>query len=170
MRALKFLAALAVALVIHLVGVRLWADFPRVFDVFLVVVVLHALDGESLPAMLGGLVAGLLHDALSGGLYGMYGFADTLVGYGTARLAQRLVIQRSTGVLGVVAFVTAAQQTALVVLAFLLQTAPGLPEPGWVAARAAACGLLGMAAHAGLRRWRRAVEARRRGRARKLRI
>jgi rod shape-determining protein MreD len=169
-RALKFLAALAVALLVHLVGARLWADFPRVVDVFLVVVVLHALDGESLPAMFGGLVAGLLHDALSGGLYGLYGFADTLVGYGTARLAQRLVIQRSTGVLGVVAFSTAAQQAVLVVLAFLLQHDPGVPEPAWVAVRAAVCGVAGMAAHAGLRRWRRGVEDRRRGRARKLRI
>lgn len=170
MRALKLLAALAVALLIHLLGTRLWGDFPRVVDLFLVVVVLHALDGESLPAMLGGLVAGLLHDALSGGLYGLYGFANTLVGYGTARLAQRLVIQRSTGVLGVVAFAAATQQTVLVVLAFLLQTDPALPMPGWIAVRAAVCGLLGMAAHVAGRRWRTEVESRRRGRMRKLRI
>ncbi len=170
MRALKFLAALAVALAVHLVGARLWADFPRVVDVFLVVVVLHALDGESLPAMLGGLVAGLVHDAFSGGLYGLYGFADTLVGYGTARLAQRLVIQRTTGVLGVVAFATAVQQTALVVLAFLLQHDPGVPEPLWVAVRAGVCGAIGMAAHVGIRNWRKGLDARRRGRARKLRI
>jgi rod shape-determining protein MreD len=169
-RALKFLAALTVALLVHLVGVRLWPAFPRVVDVFLVVVVLHALDGESLPGMLGGLAAGLVNDALSGGLYGLYGFADTLVGYGTARIAQRLVIQRSAGVLGIVAFAAAAQQAVLVVLAFLLQTDPGLPQPGWVAARAAVCGAVGMACHVAGRRWRRAVESRRRGRMRKLRI
>ncbi len=170
MRALKFLAALAAALLVHLLGVRLWPDFPRVLDLFLVVVVLHALDGESLPALLGGLAAGLLHDALSGGLYGLYGFADTLVGYGTARLAQRLVIQRSTGVLGVVAFATAAQQAVLVVLAFLLQSDPGLPQAGWVAVRAGACGVVGMAAHLAIRRWRRGVDSRRRGKMHRLRI
>lgn len=170
MRALRLFAALAAALLVHLVGARLWGDFPRLVDLFLVVVVLHALDGESLPAMFTGLAAGLLHDALSGGLYGLHGFADTLVGYGTARLAQRLVIQRSTGVLGVVAFASAVQQAVLVVLAFLLQANPGLPQPGGVALRAAICGGIGMAAHLAMGRWRSGVESRRRGRMRRLRL
>lgn len=169
MRALKLGAALAAALLVHLVGSRLWADFPRLVDLFVVVVVLHALDGETLPGMFGGLAAGLLHDALSGGLYGLYGFADTLVGYGTARLAQRLVIQRSTGVFGVAAFAAAVQQAVLVLLAFLLRTDPGLPQPGGVAVRALICGAAGMAAHLAIRSWHRGVESRRSGRMRRLR-
>ncbi len=169
MRALKLVAALAAALLVHLVGLRLWPDFPRLVDVFLVVVVLHALDGETLPGLLGGLAVGLLQDALTGGLYGLYGFADTIVGYGTARLAQRLVIQRATGVFGVVAFAAALQQAVVVLLAFLLRPDPGLPQPGGVAVRALICGAAGMAAHLAIRSWHRGVESRRRGRMSRLR-
>ncbi|HEX5758399.1 MAG TPA: rod shape-determining protein MreD [Thermoanaerobaculia bacterium] len=170
MRAVRFFAALGVALLVHLVGARLWAGFPGYVDLFLVVVVLHALDGESLPAMFAGLAAGLLHDALSGGLYGLYGFADTLVGYGTARVAQRLVIQRSTGVFGVAAFAAAVQQAVLVLLAFMLHGAPALPPPAAVAIRAALCGAVAMASYLLMGHWRSGVETRRRGRMKRLRL
>jgi len=59
-------------------------------------------------------MGGLLHDTLTSGPYGLFGFADTIVGYTTARLAQRLVIQRSTGVLALVSFASVAQQAIVV--------------------------------------------------------
>ena len=170
MSALRFLAAVAAAVLFHLLGVRLIPNFTMVLDVFLVVVVLYGLEGESLPALFAGLFIGLVHDSLTGGPFGLFGFADTIIGYGAARLAQRLVIQRATGVLALVSFAAVAQQAIFVGLAFLLLPAPEVPNPVWVAIRAGACGLLGMSIYIASARWRRAAEARRRGRASRLRL
>ena len=170
MRALKLFGGLAAALLVHFAGMQLYADFGRLIDVFLVVVVLYALEGETLSGLFVGFFIGLLHDTLTGGPFGLFGFADTIVGYGTARLAQHLVIQRATGVLGVVTFASAAQQAVVVGLAFLLLPEPSLPEPLWVAVKAIACGLLGMAAYVAGRRWRSGMDSRRRNRMNRLRL
>ena len=83
MRALKLLAGVAAALLVHLAGTQLFGGFGRFLDVFLVVVVIYALEGETLSAIFVGLFVGLLHDTLTGGPFGLFGFADTIVGYGT---------------------------------------------------------------------------------------
>ena len=170
MESLKLLAAVALAALVHFVGVRLWPDFARAVDVFLVVVALHGLRGNSLSGLLVGLLVGLLQDTLTSGPFGLFGFADTIVGYVTARLAQRLVIQRPTGVLALVSFSSALQQAVAVGLAFLLLPAPESPSPIWAVVRAAACGVLGMAVYIVGGRWRSSSEARRRGRMSRLRL
>lgn len=170
MSALKFFAAVAAAVLFHLLGVRLSDNFTLVLDVFLVVVVIYGLEGNSLAALFAGMFVGLVHDSLTGAPFGLFGFADTIVGYGTARLAQRLVIQRATGVLALVSFAAVAQQAIVVGLAFLLLPSPEVPNPVWVAIRAGACGVLGMSIHIASARFRRAAEARRRGRMSRLRL
>jgi rod shape-determining protein MreD len=169
--ALKLIGALAAAVLFHLLGMHLVPSFARLVDVFLVIVVLYALEGNSLAALFAGLVVGLLHDTLTpGSPYGLFGFADTIVGYSTARLAQRLVIQRSTGVLALVSFAAVAQQAIVAGLAFLLLPAPELPNPVWVAVQAGLCGVLGMAIHIATINWQRSAETRRRGRLSRLRL
>jgi rod shape-determining protein MreD len=172
-RALKLLAALLAAVLLHVAGVHLWPSFPRSVDLLLVVVVLNALDGDSFAGLAGGLLAGLVHDALTGGLYGLYGFADTLVGYLTARAGQRLVIQRAAGVMVVVLLATLAQQGILALLVALLfsdQSAmPDLPALSWVVIKAVVDGLVGWALYVGSGRFGRLREARRRSRLSKLR-
>ena len=170
MNALKLFAALAAAVLFHLLGVRLVPSFSQVIDVFLVVVVLYGLEGNSLAALFAGMFVGLVHDALTGAPFGLFGFADTIIGYGAARLAQRLVLQRATGVLALVSFAVVAQQAIVVGLAFLLLPATEVPNPVWVAIRAGACGLLGMSIHIASAHWRRSAEARRRGRMSRLRL
>jgi len=168
---LKLLAAIALAALVHFVGMQIWpAGFARSVDVFLVVVVLHALGGNSFSALLVGLAVGLLQDELTSKPFGLFGFADTIVGYVTARLAQRLVIQRPTGVLAVVSFASALQQAVAVGLALVLLPSPELPSPVWVAVKAGVCGLLGLAIHVAMGNWRRSSEARRRGRMNRLRM
>ncbi len=81
-----------------------------------------------------------------------------------------MIIQRPTGVLAVVSFASVLQQAIVVGLAFLLLPTAELPSPLWTAARAGACGLLGMAVYVVGSRWRRTSEARRRGRMSKLRM
>ncbi len=170
MRAAKLLAALALAVVVHLAGTRLLPTFPLRVDVFLAVVALFALEGSSLPALLFGLAAGLVQDSLTGGPSGLFGFADTAIAYGIARLAQRLVIHRATGVLAVVSLASLVQQVILGVLAFLLLPSPTLPVPLGMAEKAAATGLLATLLHTAMRRFGVAVEARRRGRMGRLRL
>lgn len=170
MQSLKLLAAVVLAALVHFAGTWLWPDFARAIDVFLVVVALHGLEGSSLSALLVGMGVGLLQDTLTSGPFGLFGFADTIIGYVTARLAQRLVIQRPTGVLALVSFASALQQAIVLGLAFVLLPSPETPSPVWAAIRAAACGLLGMAVYVAGGSWRRSSEARRRGRMSKLRL
>jgi rod shape-determining protein MreD len=169
-QALKLLAAVALAVLAHFVGMSLSPFFGRVVDVFLVVVALHGLRGNSLSGLLVGLLVGLLHDSLTSKPFGLYGFADTIIGYVTARLAQRLVIQRATGVLAVVAFASALQQAIVVGLTLLLLPAPELLSPVEVAIQAGACGVLGLVVHIASGHWRRTSDARRRGRMSRLRL
>lgn len=170
----KRIAGLVLAVLAHFLGTRLLPTFPQRVDVFLVVVVLSALDGLTLPAMLLGLLTGQLQDTLAGGNFGLFGFADTAVAFGMARLAQRLVIQRATGVFAVVSFASLLQQVIVAALAFLLLPNPSLPEPlallAQDAIKAASCGLLGMVIYVAIRRFRLAAEARRRGRMGRLRM
>ena len=170
MSALKFFAAVAAAVLFHCLGEALIPRFTQVIDVFLVVVVLHGLESSSLAALFAGMFVGLIHDHFSGGAFGLFGFADTIIGYGAARLAQRLVIQRATGVLALVSFAAVAQQAIVIGLTYLLLPAPEVPNPLWVAIQAGACGLLGMSIHIASANWRRAAEARRRGRMSRLRL
>jgi len=138
--------------------------------VFVVLVVLYGLQTSSLTALFIGMLVGLTHDSLTGGNFGLFGFADTIIGYVTARLAQRLVIQRPTGVLALVSFAAVLQQAITVGLAFLLLPAPETPSPVWAVIRAGACGVLGMAIYIVAGRWRNSSETRRRGRMSRLRL
>lgn len=170
MQALRLIAAVALAVVAHFIAMSISPLLGRTVDVFLVVAAMYGLRGNSLSGLLVGLLVGLLHDTLTSGPFGLFGLADTIVGYVTARLAQRLVIQRATGVLAVVAFASALQQAIVVGLAFLLLPSPEVPSPLWVALQAGACGILGLAVHIATANWRRTAETRRRGRMSRLRL
>ena len=170
MPALKFFGGLIAAVLFHLVMVQLWPDLARVVDVFLVVVVLNGLGGNSLAGLFAGLLVGLVHDTLTNNPFGLFGFADTIVGYSTARLAQRLVIQRPTGVLAVVSFAAALQEAVVVALMVMLLPDPELPTPVAVAVRAGLCGVLGMFLYIAGKRWRLGADARRRSRMSRLRL
>lgn len=170
MPVVRLLLGVGAAVLLHLVGAHLFPVFPRYVDLFLVVVALQGLSGSTLSSLLVGLAVGLLQDTLTGGLYGLYGFADTIVGYGTARLAQRLVIQRASGVFTVVSFASMLQQAVLVALAFLLLTDPELPQPLWVAVKALVCGAIGLLVYVVAGEWSRKYESRRRSRLSRLRL
>ncbi len=162
MRLARFLAALAAAALLHFLGTRIWGSFPRACDLFLLVAALEARHGQPVVGMFAGLAAGLLADGISGGPYGLHGFADTVVGYGIARAAQQLVVQRTSGLAALFAAAAAAQQAILALLAFVFRDRVELPDPLWLplqVASAAALGLLWTRAAAALahrfRFWRR---------------
>lgn len=152
MRGLRFAIGLLLVLLLHLAGVRMFDGFFRAVDLFLVVVLFTALGGSLLGGMVAGLAAGLATDTLTGGLYGMYGFADTIVGYGAAFAAQRLVIQRTTAVWLVFSAGAAVQQTVVIGLSRVLLEDPALPGFLPVVLKVAVTGLLGAASYVAGRR------------------
>lgn len=145
MRFLRFLGALAAAALMHFLGTRLWPAFPQAVDLFLLVAALEARHGHPATGMLAGLSCGWTMDAIAGGPFGLFGLADTVVGYFTARAAQQLVVQRTSGLTALFAAGAAAQQVILSGLAMLFRDQVELPDPRWLAVKVAATALLGLA-------------------------
>jgi rod shape-determining protein MreD len=168
--ALRLLAGIAAAVLVHLGLMQLWPELAQALDVFLVVIVLYGLGGNSLASLFTGMLVGMVHDTLTNNPFGLFGIAGTIVGYSTARLAQRLVIQRATGVLAVVSFAAALQEAIVVGLVVMLLPDPQLPTPIGVAVKAGLCGVLGMILYIAGKRWRVGSESRRRNRMSRLRL
>lgn len=154
---LRFVLALVAAALAHFVGARAVSYFPLAVDLFLLVTVLYARNGRPVPAMFAGLAAGWAADALSGGPFGLHGLANTVVGYGTARAAQQLVVQRKSSLLFVFAAAAAAHSALLAGLALIFQPGLGLTSLVWLPVKVASTALLGLAftqlAAATGRRW-----------------
>lgn len=167
LRLLRFALALLVAALAHFVGVRVHHAFPLAVDVFLVVLVAQALGGGEGWALFVGVVVGFVEDTFNGRLFGLYWCADTIVAYLCAVVAQRVVVQRASGVF--VAYFTAAvvQQALLIGLVLAVMPEAGPAEWTWIVIKAGSAALLGTAAYlaaAALRRrfglWRRGRGAR----------
>ena len=167
MKLLRFIVGLVCATLLQVLGLRLSSHFSLAVDPFLILVIYHSLDSTPAWSSVGGSTAGLAHDALSGGLYGLHGFADTLVAYVSSRLQQRLVIQQPPQV-GLLFVLAAALQLAiLAVLQFLLVGGAELPGLGTMTARMASSGIAGAALYVladKIRQWNRRWRARRRRR------
>lgn len=170
MRALRFVAALGVAAVLQFAGMQLFPWFTLAVDFFLVIAVFGAMGGSLVAGMLGGCLAGLLTDALTGGPFGLYGFANTVVGYGTATAALRLVIQRASSSLLVFCLAAAAQQAVVLALALLLLPTPGAPDLRWIGVKVATTGILGLFLYLGRGRLLRRMDGWRRARTAKIRF
>jgi rod shape-determining protein MreD len=169
MRSLRFIAGLLVAVVLHVVVVRLFVHLSPAVDFFLVLALFNAIGGNLGAGLVGGLVAGLMADALTGGHFGLHGFANTLAGYGTALTSRRLVIQKATGVMLVFSLASAGQQAIIVGLKLLLLPEAALPTPSWTAARVLVVGVLGFLGFSIQGHFTRGVESWRRNRTARLR-
>jgi rod shape-determining protein MreD len=170
MTIVRYVAGLLIALLAHAAGVWAVPEFARAVDLFLVLTVLYGLRGHSLGGLSGGLAAGLVQDALTAGPFGLHGFANTLVGYGVARLTQRVVVERPSGVLLVTAAASLVQQAVLASLALLLLPDRELPQPMWIGIRALGCGVIATLVFIATQRWRTGAETRRLTRGKPLRL
>ncbi len=170
MRILRFLAALVAVICLQLFGSWLYPSFPRAFDLFLVLTVLCALRGNSAIGLLAGMAAGLSADALSAGPYGLFGFTNTLIGYTTARVSQRLVIQRASQYFLVTAAAIVVQQLLLTALASLLFDHGRLPDLAWLPIKAITGGFIAFLTIVLRATLYRGRERRRRGRLERLRL
>jgi rod shape-determining protein MreD len=128
MSVLRFAIALLAVVGLHALGVYVYPDFSVYVDLFLVLVVAWSFESGTLMAMLAGLAAGLIADALVGGLYGLNGFADTFIGYATAFAVGNLARMNAVGALLLYAVAAVVQQIVLVALVILL-IPNGMPPP-----------------------------------------
>ena len=139
----RFLVALALAYLVQLVGLRVSPHFTLVVDPFVIVLVWFAMRTNPLLAQLFGASAGLVQDALAGGLFGLHAFANTLIGYGVALAAQRVVVGQQAVRVLIFAAAAALQQAVLVGLMMaMLEDAP-LPHFGFVVAKVLVTALVG---------------------------
>ena len=143
MRALKLLVGLILALVAHFVLAAVVPEWAGVIDPFLLLIVFVALDGGVLGAVLAGCAVGLAQDAVTNGLFGVYGLAGTVVGFTAARSAQLLSLERIRFVALLFCLSAIVQQiVALVLIAFLIENSD-LPALATLAARIVLAGFLG---------------------------
>lgn len=137
-------------------------------DLFLIPVAAAARPGTPVAAMLTGLAAGLLQDAVSapGRLFGLNAFAKVLVGYVLANIGARIVVAKPVSV-GLLLWATCLGEALVVAgLCWVLRGELLAPAPVPLAVRALLTGVLGGAIHAAVRfpwaeRWR--LHRRRRG-------
>jgi rod shape-determining protein MreD len=170
LRFIRFALVLALAALLHFLAARLDLPGASAVNLFLVILVREALQGNTLWGLFAGVVVGAVEDTFSGRLYGLHGCADTLVGYGTALIAQRVVIERTGGVMLTYLGAAVAQQILLLVLVLLILPRGGAPEIPWILARAGVVAVLGGVVHVLTRQWRKRYEGWRHHRGSRLRF
>jgi rod shape-determining protein MreD len=151
----------------HLLLLRLSPDSSRWIDLFSVVIVLNALSGGPVGAMVGGSLAGLAEDAIAGLVYGLHGFAGTLTGFLVQQGSRLLTVQNGIMVAGIAALALLAQEVVIAALVRVLLADAQTPEPLWVLVRAGTTGALAGAVFSASRRsagrfalWRRSRQRR----------
>lgn len=123
------LAALLQVVVLRLGSVFDLEVMAGSVDLLLVVVVWIALSSGAVGGQVVGMLAGFLSDGLTGGSFGLYAIADTLVGYFAAVLRQRVVLQRSVLVL---MFAAAAATQSLIVMSLNFLFVGEAEQSSWV--------------------------------------
>lgn len=86
----RFAASLALVSLVELLLAEVLPAASRTIDLFVLLVVLSSLAGNSLQGVVSGLTAGLVQDTLSASPFGLHALACCVVGYGVARLSQRV--------------------------------------------------------------------------------
>ena len=141
--ALRALGGLIAALLLHLVLVATVPEAAGIVDPFLILVVFLALDGNVLLAVLAGTVVGLTEDAVTNGLFGVYGSASTVVAYVVARAAQLMSLDRQRFIALLFGLSAVLQQIVVLLLMVVLSTEMELPTLPLIALRIVVSGLLG---------------------------
>jgi rod shape-determining protein MreD len=142
-RALRFAIGLLVALLVHLFVVVLGPEAAGAVDPFLLLIVLFALDGNVLAALIGGCVAGLTEDAVTGGLFGLYGLAGTVVGFVAARTTHQLSLERRRFVALLFSLAAVIQQMVVQGMLVLLNAEQEMPSLTLLAIRVVLAAVFG---------------------------
>lgn len=137
----RFLLGLVCAAAAHVLS--LYSGVSQIIDPFLILAVYHSLRQSPAWSAIGGSAVGLVQDALTGGIYGLHGFANTVVAYTASRIQNRVVIQQPLQV-GMLCFLAAAVQLAVLAgLQYVLVPRAELPLPGAMIGKMISTGVLG---------------------------
>lgn len=139
---LRFLAGLMMAVAAHTLGLQLHPRAPELFDPFIILVIYFSMRSTAAPSALVGSTMGLAQDALTGGLFGLHGFANTAVAYLVAAVRQRFVIQQPSQVAVLAALGGLFQLALLTFLQLALVPMSEAPHIGLVVAKTVATGML----------------------------
>ena len=89
----RFLVILTITIVLH----SLLDNFaPRALarlDLYVILIVYFAMDGQLTRVIVAGVIAGLTQDAFAGTIFGLHAFALTLTGYLVALLNTKIVLR-----------------------------------------------------------------------------
>ncbi len=89
-RVLSALVGLLLAILGHFILAMVAPPIAPAVDLFLVATLMSAIRGGEVEGMLTGLAAGIVADAITGGAFGLHGFALTLTGYLVGLAADRV--------------------------------------------------------------------------------
>ena len=157
MAVLRFALTLLAVVFLHSLAVRVVPEFAVYVDLFLIFTVAWASESPSLVGLGVGLAAGLTADAFAGGPFGLNGFANTLIGYGTSFAVANLAKLNSSGAALLYAVAASVQQLLLIALVMLL-IPNGLPPTLLsVVVKIAVTALAGIFVFRGRRKFVRAV-------------
>lgn len=167
---LRFLLGLITAIGAFALALRISPSAPQFFDPFIVLVIYQALRAQAAPSAAVGTLVGLTQDTFTGGLYGLHGFANTLVAYCVSAVRQRFLIQQPLQVAILAALGGALQLATLAFLQFSLLSDPEVPHPGYAVVKMLATGILTMGVYVAANRFFAWDRDRREKRSRKLRL
>ena len=168
MRALRIIAALALALAVQTTLAGLLAGGTMAVDLVLVVVTYVGLSAGPITGLAAGTVAGLVQDALSSGILGIGGLAKTVVGYLAGVVGTQFIVTAPVPrfvVFAAATFVHAGLFMGTYVLLDLRTFPNAWPA---TAAQAVSNGLIGVLATKAVEWWPVFVERRRAIRAHRL--
>ncbi len=154
--AARFVGVLAAVAVVELLLGGFLPAAADFVDLFVLLVVLNSLRGNSLRGLAGGLAAGLVQDMFASSTYGLHSLACCVVGYGGGRVSQRvLTSQRVVSALLIAAGVLVHQVIVIGLLAILeiAQFNPGVFAVLLRALVTTAIGLVGLRVAGLVRGW-----------------
>jgi rod shape-determining protein MreD len=128
----KIAVCVALAAVLQSSLRTVWTPFVYA-DLPLIVVVYFALQRDAVQAVIIGTAAGLLTDALSGGLLGGRGFSMTLTAYLLAALVTRVMLDNPLLRIPVIAGAAGFNTLVYLLMHQLLGQPPGSPLAGTIA-------------------------------------
>lgn len=168
--ALRFVLGLIVACALHTLGLRIHIAAPLFFDPFVVLVIYASMRTSTARSSLIGTFVGLVQDALTGGLYGLHGFANTSVAFLISAIRQRFVIQQPSQVAVLAGLGGMFQITILSFLQFALVAQAEIVHPGFALAKTFVTGLVTLAVYVGSDRFFAWERHRREQRSRRIRL
>ena len=120
MQSLKVALTITVALLLQMVLPK-QLPFFQYIDLALLITVYFSLQRAPISGMLVGVVGGIGQDAIGGGILGVQGFANTLLGYLVAVASIRFSLENPLTRLGVVAVAAAAHTVIFAGLHLVLE-------------------------------------------------